>query len=142
MKVYFHLSVSLADEHTLIYAISMQASEPFTEFHQGQITAIKVFSCFCGCATKQNPFTILANANQNCQYSVSRRKRHCWLLCLSESICEAVLQRHLIFWLKLVFCSVNQLLYLCNNQKFKNYQFLFICISIYFGFIASYQQKN
>lgn len=61
----------------------------FTEFHQGQITAIKVFSCFCGCATKQNPFTILANANQNCQYSVSRRKRNYWSLCLSESMCEA-----------------------------------------------------
>lgn len=91
--MYFQLSVTLADEHKLIHAISMQASEPFTEFHQGQITAIKVFSCFCGCATKQNPFTILANANQNCQYSVSRKKRYYWSQCLSESMCEAALKK-------------------------------------------------
>lgn len=75
IKVYFQLLVSLADEHNLIFAISMQASESFTEFHQGQITAIKVFSCSHSCATKQNSFTILAAANQNCQYSVSRSKK-------------------------------------------------------------------
>lgn len=75
IKVYFQFPVSLADEHKLILAISIQASESFTEFHQGQITAIKVFSCFHSCATKQNSFTILANANQNRQYSVSRRKK-------------------------------------------------------------------
>jgi len=67
--------VSLADEHKLIFAISMQASESFTEFHQGQITAIKVFSCFHSYATKQKSFTILANAKQNFQYSFSRRKK-------------------------------------------------------------------
>lgn len=72
--MYFQIPVSLADEHKLIFAISMQASESITEFHQGQITAIKVFSCFHNCATKQNSFTTLANAKQNCQYSVSRRK--------------------------------------------------------------------
>lgn len=43
IKVYFQLPISLADEHKLIFAISMQASESFTEFHQKQITAIKYF---------------------------------------------------------------------------------------------------
>lgn len=36
MKVYFQLPLALADEHKLIFAISMQASESFNEFHQGQ----------------------------------------------------------------------------------------------------------
>lgn len=140
--MYFQLSVTLADEHKLIYAISMQASEPFTEFHRGQINAIRVFLCFCGCATKKNPFTILANANQNCQYSASRRKRYYWSLCLSESMCDSVLQRHLIFLLKFVFLSVNQWLHICNNQKFLNDQFLFIRMAIHFGFIVFFINRR
>lgn len=100
MKVYFQLPVSLADEHKLIFVVNMQASESFTEFYRRQIAAIKVFSCFHNCATKQNSFTILSNANQNGKYSVSRRKSvgdKYLSPCLSESMCEEVLQRHFIF---------------------------------------------
>lgn len=74
MKVYFKLPVSLVDEYKLFSVANMQASESFNEFYQGQITAIKVVSCFHSCATKQNSFTILPNANQNGKYSISRRK--------------------------------------------------------------------
>lgn len=33
IKVYFHLPVSLVDEHKLVFPISLQASESFIEFH-------------------------------------------------------------------------------------------------------------